>query len=171
MREVVNVNEIIIPEGFSEPKKEKLDSKRIQWNSYGGQNKSIVINKENVLLDGYIQYLLAKEFGCDEVYVKRVNIKSCKKYNIGYRDCETAYIYGKHMNSKCDKEFVWRLKNKDFYKKDLIKIGDIICVNTKFGLTKVVVRNICVLNEPPVDQRVKCAVVDYIFRDEEKIKL
>lgn len=61
----IKLSEIIITEAFanSHPSDEKVDKYRKEFAKTGKQSKFLVINKYNVLMDGYIQYLILKENG------------------------------------------------------------------------------------------------------------
>ena len=61
----IRLLDIIITEAFanSHPSDEKVDKYRKEFAKTGKQSKFLVINKYNVLMDGYIQYLILKENG------------------------------------------------------------------------------------------------------------
>lgn len=67
----IKLSEIIITEAFanSHPSDEKVQKYRKEFAKTGKQSKFLVINKYNVLMDGYIQYLILKENGIS--YFKR----------------------------------------------------------------------------------------------------
>jgi hypothetical protein len=56
----VDIDDIVIQESFSQPSIEKISDRLNYYKEHGKFEKDIVINKENVLLDGYITYLLCK---------------------------------------------------------------------------------------------------------------
>jgi hypothetical protein len=56
----VNIDDIVIQELFSQPSIEKITERLNYYKEYGKFEKDIVINKEKILLDGYITYLLCK---------------------------------------------------------------------------------------------------------------
>ena len=60
----VQLEDIIISEGFktSNPSSEKIKKKLDLYNQNGEFDKCVVIDKNNVLVDGYITYLIAKMF-------------------------------------------------------------------------------------------------------------
>ena len=59
-----------------------------------------------------------------------------------YRTKTTTYVYGTHPNSKCTKEFVWRIPESLSDFAENIKVGDTIYCKTKFGVSPVVVNRI-----------------------------
>ena len=73
--ENAKLSDIKIPKEFQEstPGKNKVKKYRDYWNEYKRQLKPVVLNKNNVLLDGYIQYLTLKENGIEECFVIRRN--------------------------------------------------------------------------------------------------
>ena len=64
----IRISDIIITEAFvnSHPSEEKVQKYRREFAETGKQSKFLVINKYNVLMDGYIQYLILKENGIEE---------------------------------------------------------------------------------------------------------
>lgn len=131
------------------PKKVKIKKCKDYWGIFSKQQKPIVVNEDDFLLDGYIQYLVLQEKNIEEA---EVIIKHDKKF---YKDNPTTYIYGIHPNSNCEKEFMWRVPEswKGFEKN--VQIGDTVLCATKFGYSPVVVTKIEVLNKPPIDIPIK----------------
>ena len=126
------------------------------------------VNRENELIDGYIQYLVLKENNVEEVEIKISNRrkkrwyrKNVEDWNIPhYRNETTTYVYGKHPNSNCTKEFVWRVP-KSWSKlgwEDGLNVGNKILVDTKFGIKPVVVTKIEISDKCPVNIPVKRVV-------------
>lgn len=151
MMKKIRISEIIITEAFanSHPSEEKVQKYRRKFAETGKQSKFLVINKYNVLVDGYIQYLILKENGIEEAEY----IRTSKKNVENYRNEITTYIYGKHENSNYDKEFVWRVpKNWNDFN---VNIGDEIFCYTKFGIAPVIVTKVEKLEKCPIDLRVK----------------
>ena len=118
----------------------------------------ILLDYNNVLRDGYIQYLILKENGVDEATIMRKKkYKRLKEYKPtpSYKNSNTTYIFGIHPNSKCTKEFVWRVPASWGNWAENIEIGDTIFCQTKFGFSPVTVSRVQTLDKPPVDIRVK----------------
>lgn len=82
------------------PKEDKIDEYRDTYEEYKAFRKLPVVDKNLVLLDGYIPYLLMKEYGFDEIFViKDVNKSSENTKN-------TMYIYGTHLVGYNDKVYI-----------------------------------------------------------------
>ena len=143
------------------PSEEKLNECRNNWTQYNRQDRYIVVNPDNVLIDGYIQYLILKENNIDESEIKistkrkkRWYRKSVEDWNIQhYRNYTTTYVYGVHPNSKNEKEFVWRVPKSwsELGWEDGLNIGDEILVATKFGIKPGVVTKIEISDKCPVN--------------------
>ena len=167
MTRVIKISEIRIKGSFenSNPNAYKLAQCREYWNQHRLYLHDIVVNQNGYLVDGYIQYLVLKENDIEDVSVKDFDKKiykrrkpnkrkSDKKKVKSYRDIESLYVFGVHPGRT--KERVWRVPYK-FQKKweDILKIGDILLVKTKYGKAPVRVTSIKRLRECPVDIPVK----------------
>jgi len=175
MSRKMKLSDIKIKESFeiTTPKVEKMEECRNNWNIYHKQDRYIVVNNDNELIDGYIQYLILKENGVKEANIKVSNRrkkfwhrKSVKDWTVPhYRNEETTYIYGVHSNSKCTKEFMWRVPKGWTWFAENVQIGDSILCGTKFGVAPVIVTKIEVLDKCPVDFAVKRVVGKEIRRN------
>lgn len=159
---------------LSIPKLEKVLACKEHWEKTSSQDRYIVINHENILIDGYIQYLVLKDAGIDVAEVKISN-KKRKKWNrksrtlkhsnlkkLTYRECKTTYVFGILLYSKSNKERVWRIPNS--WKKERINelnIGDVVMVHNRKTLTSIQITRIEKLNNCPVDTPVKKVVRKY----------
>ena len=161
----MKLSDIKISETFasSTPKESKMDECRYNWNTWHRQDRVIVVNHNNVLIDGYIQYLVLKENDVNEAEVKISNERKKRWYrkdvakweNPYYRHETTTYIYGFHPNAKEPKELVWRVpKAWKGWENDLLP-GDMILVETKRGVRKIIITKIEWLEKCPVDMHVK----------------
>ena len=151
----IKLDYIIIPKVFleSKPSEMKIEKCRNKWRKYNKQPKLLVIDEDNVLIDGYIQYLVLKELGHEEGnYILK---HESKKEKSSYRNISTTYIYGKHPNSNCDKEFMWRVPKSMSWFSENVQVGDSILCQTKFGIAPVIVNKIEILDECPIDIPVK----------------
>ena len=167
--------DIKISEAFANsiPSEEKLNECRNNWNQWHRQDRYIVVNPDNVLIDGYIQYLVLKENNIEEAEIKistrrkkRWYRKNVEDRNIPhYKNEATTYIYGKHPNSNCDKEFVCRVPKSMTWFSENVQVGDSILCQTKFGIAPVTVTKVEVLDKCPVDFRVKRVAKCMIRRD------
>ena len=86
----MNIEDIIIPKSFAEtsPAKWKLAKCRTYYDTNGEFDRDIVLNKRNVLIDGYVAYLIAKEKCLTDVPVK------C---DWEYKQItDKTYIFGRH---------------------------------------------------------------------------
>lgn len=152
----IKLSDIVISSAFAEsvPSEQKVQKYRKRFAETGKQSKFLVLNDENVLQDGYIQYLILKENNVKEAsYIKCGKFGEKKKQT--YRTKKTTYVYGTHPNSKCTKEFVWWVPEKWYGFAENIKVGDTIYCRTKFGVAPVVISRIEVSDLCPVDIPVK----------------
>lgn len=151
----IKLDYIIIPKVFleSKPSEMKIEKCRNKWRKYKKQPKLLIIDEDNVLVDGYIQYLVLKEFGHEEGnYILK---HESKKEKSSYRNIPTTYIYGTHPNSKDTKTYMWRVPESWNGWVDNVQIGDTVMCATKFGYAPVVVNKIEILDECPIDISVK----------------
>lgn len=70
-KEIIKLSDIIINEKFKEPKKEKYEHRKKFFETYKDFEVPIILDNNNVLVDGYTTYLISKERGFSHVYVKR----------------------------------------------------------------------------------------------------
>ncbi len=71
--EVINIDEIKIPRNFSKSgiNKKKLQQKEAFYIEFGYYQDRIILDENNLLLDGYSTYMLAKKNGVNEIEVIR----------------------------------------------------------------------------------------------------
>lgn len=161
----MKLSEIKISNAFAvtTPNIEKVNTCRNYWEENHKQDRDIVVNKNNVLIDGYIQYLVLKENGIEEAFVNKLErkrtIKHVKKDRVhkepAYKSNTITYIYGVHLNRRADKKYVWRVPNSwNGWENDLLP-GDVILVRTQYGVKPVAITNIEYRDKCPVDMRVK----------------
>ena len=150
------------------PSKAKMDECRHNWNWYHKQDRFIVVDNNNTLVDGYVQYLVLKENGVELAEVKISNHKrkewqrkNMDKFKMpAYVNKPTTYIYGRHYRMKhgeFSKEYVWRVP------KHLLRQGfgvglqewDSVLVDTKYGAKPVTVTKIVRLDKCPIDKPVR----------------
>lgn len=156
----IKLSDIVISDAFlnSHPSENKIEKYRKNYTKYKCQSRYIVLDKNNTLLDGYIQYLILKENNVEDVKFirRRIGVKEQRDIpNSGYRNTFTVYVYGTHLNSNCEKEFVWRVPNNWDVFVGNIKVGDTIYCNTKFGVAPVVISKIEILDKCPISLSVK----------------
>ena len=174
----MNLSDIIISESFANtiPSEKKMNECRYNWRMYGKQDRFIVVDHNNVLIDGYIMFLILKEHKEEYAEIKISNCKKkrWKRKNIEdwdtprYRENPTTYIYGMHYNiakGEFSKEYMWRVPESWGNWADNIQIGDTILCATKNSYTPVVVSKIEVLDKCPIDIPVKRVIGKEIRRD------
>lgn len=83
----------------------------------------------------------------------------------------TTYVYGVHPNSKCEKEFVWRIPKSWTGFRDKIKVGDTILCDTKFGVSPVIVTKVEMLEQCPINMPVKRVVSKAIRKNGVEVEL
>lgn len=124
--QTIKVSEIIIPEKFidSSPNEEKVKTIRQYINQHHKLGKPVVLNG-NILVDGYIRYLVAVENKMDEIpFIKALDYKKEHPNS----KLSIPYIAGKFRHGR--KEYLW--KND---KGIPINIGDKVLVNSKNKIT------------------------------------
>lgn len=181
MSRIIKLSEIKISSSFAEttPKEEKMEECRKNYINHGKQDRYIVIDHTNTLIDGYIMYLVLKENNVDEAKIKisdrrkkrwkRINTKDWIIQH--YKTEMTTYVYGVHPNSKCEKEFVWRIPKSWTGFRDKIKVGDTILCGTKFGVSPVIVTKVEMLEQCPINMPVKRVVLKAIRKNGVEVEL
>ena len=149
----MKLENIIIPNTFQEkhPKKDKMDECRAYYESYGKLDREIVVDHENVLIDGYVGYLVLQENNILETDVKVAN-RSAYQKSRNYHNTETVYVYGRHAGKQA--EYVWRMTPQT-KNAECLQVGCRAMVRTRFGIKVVEVTNVRTLKEPPVKGAVK----------------
>ena len=171
----MRLDDIIIPDVFAAntPSNYKLEECRRNFERFNTQDRYIVVNRNNVLIDGYCAYLVLKEKGIEEAEIKISNIpkKRWKRKNIvsddAYRNVPTMYVYGTHINGTTNKEYVWRVQNGsnwDWFKQNIV-VGDIVLVDTNGEESQVQVTRIETLDRCPTNHPVKKIVATGIVRN------
>ena len=158
----MKMSDIKISKAFenSIPSDEKLNECRNNWKQWNHQDRYIVVNTGNVLIDGYIQYLILmehKEEYAEVIFKKKHNrqYEKLPKVKPTYKNTPTTYIFGVHLNSNCTKEFCWRVPASWGNWAENIEIGDTVLCQTKFGFSPIVVSRVETLDKPPIEMRVK----------------
>lgn len=161
----IKLDEINIPKSFleSKPSEIKIKKYKNKWEKYNKQPKPLIVDENNVLIDGYVQYLILKELRYKEG--NYLVMHESKKEKSSYRDTVTTYIFGKHPNSNCTKEFIWRVPKSWTWFAQNVQVGDSILCQTKFGIAPVIVSKVEVLDKCPVDFCVKRVAKCMIHRD------
>ena len=174
----IKLSEIKIRTDFesSTPSASKYEKCENYYNKTGNQDRYIIVDENNVLVYGYIMYLVLKSHDVEYVNAKRD--KQRKKYGrlipskhvVTYKEKPTAYVYGKHPNSKDDKEFVWRLPQTWGYMSLMLQKGDVIYCGTRFGVAPVVVTKVELKSNFDTNLCIKKVCSQKIYRDGELLK-
>ena len=182
----MNLSEIKIPESFeiSKPNTSKYVKCEKYYNETGNQDRYIVVDENNILVDGYIMYLVLKSHDVEYCDAKRLTLKH--KYTdrqraryrriippekvISYKNKPTVYIYGKHPNGIIDKEYVWRLPKSKENMYGVLLPGDLIYCSTKNGIAPVIVTRIEKRDSLDTDLKVKVVCSRIIVRNGELLK-
>lgn len=183
----MRLSEIKIPTDFesSTPNASKYEKCEKYYDETGNQDRYIVIDENNVLVDGYIMYLVLKSHDAGYAKVKRSTLRKHKytdrqrkkygrlispKHVVTYKEKPTAYVYGKHPNSKDDKEYVWRLPQTWGYMSLMLQKDDVIYCGTRFGVAPVVVTKVELKSNFNTDLCIKKVCSRKIYRNGELLK-
>jgi len=160
----VNLNNVIIHPAFERryPSSAKMSACRKFFEEHGYIDREIVISPDNILIDGYVGYLVLLENGITQHAVKVskeipdwLKMRKSKEKtdeNNKYRHEETVYVYGTHSGNT--KEYVWRIA-ENTKNAGKIAVGSSVIVRTRKGECMVTVTKIVKLPEPPTKGVVK----------------
>lgn len=156
---VIKMSDIFVPKSFerSQPKEQKLNKVRAYVDKHGELDKPIVLDG-NMLTDNYVRYLVAMEYGFDEVPC--ITTQEYREQH-SKPDEPTTYIIGKFKN--CEKEYTWKIVNGLS-----VEVGDRVlvkskCKNGKNGTKAVTVVRVFTTSSPrmlrhkPVVKKLKAA--------------
>lgn len=183
----MNLSEIKIPESFesSVPSLYKYEKCCRYYKETGNQDRYIVVDEKNVLVDGYIMYLVLKSHNVESCDAKRITLRKHKytdrqrkRYGrlvppekvLTYKEKPTVYIYGKHPNGIIDKEYVWRLPKSKENMYGVLLPGDLIYCSTKNGIAPVIITRIEKRDSWDTDLKVKVVCSRIIIRNGELLK-
>lgn len=130
MIESFPVKDIVISEDFkhTDPAAWKIKRKVDYYEQYGELPEDIIINSENVLIDGYTTYLTARMYDLEYVPVK-----------VGY----VELIEASHQSGK--KSYMWKVPPGMY---GIIREGDRCIVRTGSGVRSVLVQKVLQLQYP-----------------------
>lgn len=150
MKKIIKMNEIIITDNFKKytPNILKIIECEKVWNKFGVQDRYIVINDKNELIDGYVQYLVLDKNNIKnaEVVISNIKMKRYRRINLSHLTKEEnkpfAYVYGVHPKDSSKKEYCWFIPKKwgDFARN--LKVNDMVWVKTKNGTSPVTITKI-----------------------------
>lgn len=104
------------------------------YNETGNQDRYIVVDEKNVLVDGYIMYLVLKSHDVEYCDAKRLTLRKHKYTNrqrekygriippekvLTYKEKSTVYIYGNETDENCDHIFI-SSNEVEKYRNDMI---------------------------------------------------
>ena len=147
MVRTLSLSRIKIPEDFKKtsPKEYKLIECKTYWEVFGEQDRYIVLDSKNVLIDGYVQYLVLQEFGAKEC--KAITYFGDRNsYNKRWSRIDNdIYVWGKHLEDVLnEKDYVWKIPKRyiitGLYR--YWKVGDEILVQTKYGEKRAIITKI-----------------------------
>ena len=131
----MNIDDIKISDQFlkSHPSTEKMERFEKYWLLTNHQDKPIVIDKCDYLVDGYIRYLIMKRNGATQIRVVRKNQP-------------VALVKGVHVHSDgtTSQEYTWEIRRNKNWKLFLenLQVGDSVMCATKYGYSPVKVTQI-----------------------------
>ena len=126
----IEINKIKIPEYYTPPNDEKYRKKEHSYKQ-GGYLSPIILDDNNMLVDGYISYLI----------LKRNNVEEVEYVPSSYNDNMVMYISGVHPN--CKKEYVWMVPRRMIKAfTDYIKPGDRVFCYSNNKVAPVIVKSI-----------------------------
>lgn len=145
----MKLKDIKISKAFKKnpPSRHKIDKFRRFYEIHGYIDKPLVLNRANILVDGYARYVMLRE--CGEQETEQITYQDDLAK---YRTEETMYVFAFHTG--VNKEFVWRVPAQRTDLQDL-KVGDEIFVQTRYGRKRVVISRIDKTIIPPVVQPIK----------------
>lgn len=146
------INDVVILDSFKDttPKESKLNRVREYISEYGKFDEPIVVTDDNVLVDGYTRYLIAKELGVEGI--PYITLKEYYKQGISIKP--RKYIIGQFKNGT---KYYWKIRNKLD-----VQVGDKVLVANKNG--KAVVSVIDVFESDNKDMRKHKPVLKVIER-------
>lgn len=151
MKKTINLSDIIISSDFAKttPGQRKMDWVRDYYRRTNHIDKPIVIDENNLLIDGYIRYLVLLENNVATTVVKVVHYN----HNV-------IYVFGKYPNGH--KEYSWKMA-PTVGEDEIPDIGQKIFVQTKYGLRTAVVTRI----ETPEKKN----NIEIIFEDNSRVRI
>lgn len=137
--EYIPLTAIVIPQQYanSHPAKKKLATCAAWYQLHGILDRMLVIDQDNILIDGYVGYLTLLKAGVTHYIVER--------RVVGKR---IAYIGGRHPNNP--KMYYWEV-TKRTDNVDALRPGNYALVHTKHGNTAVKIVLVAQAIEPPID--------------------
>ena len=183
----MKLSEIKIPTDFesSTPNASKYEKCENYYNKTGNQDRYIIVDEKNVLVDGYIMYLVLKNNGAEYGDVRIVTLNG-RKYtdrqrkhygkliptdkNDTYKRKPTTYVYGIHYKGFNHKTYMWRIPQTWTAMIKELQPGDKVYCKTRFGKVPVIVTQIETKDKIDTDMIVRKVCSHKIIRDGEILK-
>ena len=169
----VYLSDIIITQEFkkSVPKKRKLQKCQKYWENHRQQDRYIVINDKNELIDGYIQYLVLQQNSIDSAECIRSNEKNeCwnRKPMITYKDEPTIYILGQHLgqHKENNKIYYWRIPRSWTY---FVEKVDNLSGNASVPMSSKVTFGFVIFNAITYSSFTSVAIISFAFSTSKSI--
>jgi hypothetical protein len=153
VNEIMKFGDIKISESFakSKPSLDKLIKCDAELRFNANLDRDIIVNENNVLIDGYVLYKVLSCYLSNDYEVKVVKMVK-EEPDESYRDEMTMYIYGKHLGNLDGKEFIWRYPNQEGLAFVLPVVGEIISANTSKGISSIKITKISLTDICPVPE-------------------
>ena len=183
----MKLSEIKIPADFenSIPNTYKYNKCERYYNDNNKQDRYLVVNENNYLIDGYIMYLVLKNNGAEYGDVRIVTLngrkytdKQRKHYgkliptdkNDIYKRKPTTYVYGIHYKGFNHKTYMWRIPQTWTAMIKELQPGDKVYCKTRFGKVPVIVTQIETKDKIDTDMIVRKVCSHKIIRNGEILK-
>ena len=183
----MKLSEIKIPADFesSIPNTYKYNKCERYYKENHKQDRYLIVNENNYLIDGYIMYLVLKNNGAEYGDV-RIVILNGRKYTdkqrnkygklvppekvISYKEKPTTYVYGIHYKGFNHKTYMWRIPSTWTVMIKELQPGDKVYCKTRFGKVPVIVTQIETKDKIDTDMIVRKVCSQKIIRDGEILK-
>lgn len=183
----MRLSEIKIPVDFesSIPNTYKYNKCERYYKENNKQDRYLVVNENNYLIDGYIMYLVLKNNGAEYGDVRIVTLNG-RKYtdrqrkhygkliptdkNNTYKRKPTTYVYGIHYKGFNHKTYMWRIPTTWTAMIEELQPGDKVYCKTRFGRVPVIVIQIEAKDKIDTDMIVRKVCSHKIIRDGEILK-
>lgn len=138
--EYLPLSSIIIPQQYakSHPSPMKRDACANWYKQHGILDRMLVVDQNNILIDGYIGYLVLMEAGVTEYIVER-----------RVADKRISYIGGRHP--ACPKMYYWEIDSHT-QNLDALRPGNCALVDTKYGRAVVKIVVLAQATESPTNK-------------------
>lgn len=149
----MKLKDIKISKNFKKhlPSNKKVEAAMEYYQEYGKLDRPIVLNHNNVLIDGYARFKALEKLGLKEVDDSDEN---------NFSWVETEYVFAHHPEDPNKKTYVWRLIRNGYE----VLVNDMVPVRCWDGMsgyhnTYVVVDKIETLNYKPYNGKIKTCVI------------